>query len=77
MKLKLHELKQQLETDATQRAEAQETTIKKQFEEIRQLKYEKDILQNRCFAMNFGALCPFCDPVMKGGCTARRRLGGQ
>ena len=65
--MKLHELRQELDTDARKRCEAQEETIKNligQNKQLAALLKDRDDsisgLQNRCFIFTRGILCGRC-----------------
>ena len=79
--MKLHELREALDTEARKRCEAQEKTIKNQNATIEQLMAilkdrNEDIrkLQGRCFLLTRGHLCLFCG--MRHTCARKPRGEG-
>ena len=58
--MKLHELKATLESDATKRLDAQETTIRKLNAEIRDMQTRLIQAYNRCYVACRGTLCCYC-----------------
>lgn len=78
--LSLEEFKEALSSDATKRAEAQETTIKElhaelgmKSKEIAERKEMCRVLFNRCFATCKGMMCVFCG--IKDACKKERTVG--
>lgn len=73
--MKLEQLRRELDTDARQRCQAQEETIKNLIDQNKRLsgllrEREDDIraLQNRCFVFTRGTFCSTC--LMRSSCSA-------
>jgi len=73
--MKLHELRQELETDAAKRADQQEKTIKELHARIKDLENMARTAQNKCFSFTFGAICVFC--IDKEKCAAWKSAKGR
>lgn len=75
--MNLNEFREALKSDATERCEEQEKTIKElhrqlkeKDEEIAKQKDDKRALMNRCKALTRGALCLFCTFQKNGECKS-------
>lgn len=70
--ISLEQFKNQLESNATKRCEAQEKTIKELHEQIKDKDEWIRVLQNRCYTLSYGALCGHCGG--KDNCKSKNGL---
>ncbi len=66
--IKLHELREAMDTDARKRLDAQEETIRRLIAENKTVQSRLEYLQKRCFASTRGRECDKCPlkPACKG-----------
>lgn len=73
--MNLEEFKKQMNTEAQERCNQQEKTIKELHEQIKGLQHTVKIMQNRCHAQTLGVLCMFCGYQKDGSCISFTREG--
>lgn len=71
--MKLHELTEKLESEATKLHAAQSATIRDLLAKNLDLEHRLHLAQNRCLAVSHGVLCSMCSDTT---CNARTRLRG-
>lgn len=72
VKLKLAEFRQQLETDASRRADNQAKTIRELHEKLAEKDRAIRHLENRCYVLTRGTICLFCG--YKDRCSAKQKI---
>lgn len=73
--MNLEEFKQQMNTEAQERCNQQEKTIKELHQKIKELRETVRIMQNRCFAQTSRLICMFCAYRKDGSCASYTNKG--
>lgn len=68
--MNLEQFKQQMNSEAQERCNQQEVTIRELHQKIKEQQNTIWVMQNRCFAQTEGLLCGFCLYQKDGSCKS-------